>query len=65
MLGALPMELKSDEDMQSFLNRLKTHTIETIDIGNLKENLKESRYWTKESIILSGSTLFWIKLWIK
>ena len=36
------MELKSDEDMQSFLNRLKTHTIETIDIGNLKENLKES-----------------------
>ena len=34
------MELKSDENMQSFLNRLKTHTIETIDIGNLKEKFK-------------------------
>ena len=30
--AALPMELKSEENMQSFLNRLKTHTIETIDI---------------------------------
>ena len=30
--AALPMELKSDENMQSFLNKLKTHTIETIDI---------------------------------
>ena len=30
--AALPRELKSDENMESFLNRLKTHTIETIDI---------------------------------
>ena len=48
--AALPMELKSEENMQSFLNRLKTHTIETIDIWNLKEKFKSSS-WDKSDTV--------------